>query len=276
MYSKLQLSITNLNLILKSLVQWIKLIFYKICYYILVPIFFIFFGIGALILGYIITPIWAIFPPYKLEKKYKAQYLIHMIFRFMLYMMQLLGLIKIKFNNFTQLEQDEGCLILANHPSLLDYVAIISQLPRCENIVKASLWHNFIVKKIITQADYIPHLQTTDMWHEIKTRLLAGNNLLMFPEGTRTIPGEKINIKRGAAQIALRANVSIRIIHINCTPPALTKQRKWYVPPSFKPELILTVGEKIDPQIFLQDNELPSIAARKLTKYILCQLEGKK
>ena len=51
----------------------------------------------------------------------------------------------------------------------------------------------------------------------------------MFPEGTRTpadAPSRKI--RRGAAQIALHANVPIQPIRIDCDPPVLAKGQPWH------------------------------------------------
>lgn len=54
-------------------------------------------------------------------------------------------------------------------------------------------------------------------------------SLLIFPEGTRTAKGEKLNeFQRGAANIALRVGVPIRPVLISCTPSTLTKNEKWY------------------------------------------------
>lgn len=56
---------------------------------------------------------------------------------------------------------------------------------------------------------------------------------MIFPEGTRTAKGQTLNdFQRGAANIALRANVPIRPIIIRCTPSTLTKNEKWYHIPS--------------------------------------------
>ena len=58
-------------------------------------------------------------------------------------------------------------------------------------------------------------------------------SLLIFPEGARTAKGELLNeFQRGAANIAIRANVPIRPVLITCTPSTLTKNEKWYHVPS--------------------------------------------
>ncbi len=49
--------------------------------------------------------------------------------------------------------------------------------------------------------------------------------LLIFPEGTRTTPGIKPKLQRGAAQIAVRTERDLRVVHITVTPSFLTKRK---------------------------------------------------
>ena len=46
-------------------------------------------------------------------------------------------------------------LIVANHPSLLDYVILAAELPVCDCIVKRALWHNVFLGGVVRAADYI-------------------------------------------------------------------------------------------------------------------------
>lgn len=233
---------------------------------------FICFGFGGLILGDIVIPLLPYFVCPKMSKKHQAQYAIHCMFHFMIFMLQILGFMRFKFIDFAQVQADKGCLIIANHPTLLDYVAIISRLPTCDNIVKEALWHNVFVKRVIARAGYIPNLQSSETFTAIKQTLQAGNNLLMFPEGTRTDFTQPFLLKRGAAQIALRAQVPIRLIHVECEPLVLGKNFKWLQLPKKIVRYKFTVGEKIDPNVFLEKYKLPSIAARQLTRYLQSQL----
>ncbi|WP_440617528.1 lysophospholipid acyltransferase family protein [Cysteiniphilum sp. 6C5] len=239
---------------------------------------FLLFSLGGLLLGYIIIPMVLIIAKIirlKQQKKYIAQYCIYLTFRFFTATMSGLGLIRFDFIGFEKLKKDKGTLIIANHPTLIDYVSIVSKLPFCDNIVKAQLWHNRFIRRVISTAGYIPNIDPEQTFSDIKATLHAGNNLLMFPEGTRSIPNMPIQLKRGAAQIAIRANAPIRIIHLSCTPSTLAKNDKWYKIPTTKPIFTLTVKDLIDTQTILNEcNQLPSVAARRLTKILQQQLQG--
>ncbi len=211
----------------------------------------------------------------KKSTKKVIQRLIHYAFRTFIFLLSGFGLMSFRFIGIDKLKQDKGCLFIANHPTLIDYVAIVSKLPTCDNIVKNSLWQNKYVRNVISSAGYIPNIDPEQTFDAIKSTLQKGNNLLMFPEGTRTVPGQPISLKRGAAQIAIRANAPIRIIHLSCQPNTLAKNEKWYKIAPVKPRFTLKVGQLIDPNTILQETGLPSIAARKLTRVLQKQLEKK-
>lgn len=230
-----------------------------------IALLFVLFSIGSLLLSYIIVPLMYLLSGKKQSLKYHAQYGIHLMFRFIIFAMQALGLIKITFKGFDKLPLNQNCLIIANHPTLIDYVAIISKLPCCNNIVKETLWHNPFLKRIITLADYIPNLDASTTFLAVQNALLQNTPLLMFPEGTRSTPGQPIILKRGAAQIAVRVGVPIHLIHIQCTPPILTKDKKWYKLPKEIPHLTLSVGNCLMPPYADLATTPPSLAARRLT-----------
>lgn len=236
-------------------------------------LFFICFGLGALLLGYVLMPLQQCFSRDKSNEPYETQYAVYLMFRFMIFMLKSMGVVSFKFNGFEQLKNDKGCLILANHPTLIDYIAIVSHMPRCNNIIKKSLWRNIFVNRVIDKAAYIPNTQSFKTLAAINKTLKSGDNILMFPEGTRTILNQPLVLKRGAAQIAVRVKAPIRFIHITCVPPILTKQDKWYKIPSTKPHFTLTVGTRIEPEDFFKTTKNPSIAIRQLTQYLQNKLE---
>ena len=53
----------------------------------------------------------------------------------------------------------------------------------------------------------------------------GGGNLIVFPEGTRTPADGSISLKRGAANIAVRAPCDITPVLVRCAPPMLIKER---------------------------------------------------
>lgn len=220
---------------------------------------FIFFSTGAIFLVCIIIPVVG---------KRHAQPVISVAFRFFVFAMQRLGVARFEFSGIEKLQSDRGCIIVSNHPTLIDYVIIISKLKRCNTIVKEALWNNLFFKKLLQTAGYIPNKKFTEIFPLVEASLHAGDNLLIFPEGTRTTPNHPIKLQRGAAQIAIRTGAPIRVIKITCVPSTLTKGERWYNIPKQRPLFTLEVGERIDSRKFLRDTGAPSLAARYLTGHL--------
>ena len=122
--------------------------------------------------------------------------------------------------------------VIANHPSLLDYVILASVMNETDCLVKSALLRNPFVSGVIRAADYLINSEAETLLRASQQRLAQGDTLLIFPEGTRTRVGEAITLQRGAANIAVRCNSSLRVVVIHCSERMLDKQSRWYnVPP---------------------------------------------
>ena len=118
-------------------------------------------------------------------------------------------------------------------------------------------------------AGYIPNLATEETPKLILQCLKDKENIIIFPEGTRSIPGKPLKLQRGAANLAIRAPAEIRLIRLNVTKSGLTKQDRWLSIPQKRVQYSVAVGERIHPLRFLEEaNEIPSLAARRLTAYL--------
>ncbi|OCG18203.1 lysophospholipid acyltransferase family protein [Gilliamella sp. WF3-4] len=202
----------------------------------------------------------------KYQRSIIAQRSICLSFKAFVWIMKSLGVIHYQFDGLEKLKQDKSCLIVANHPSLLDVVLLVSVMPRCDCIVKGELLNNIFISRIIKTAGYILNAESEKILPQCKQILANEGRILIFPEGTRSVPNKPIKLQRGAANIALRCQVDIRIVHIKCTPPCLIKQQKWYNIPAKKACFNITIGEKISITDFASPNT--TVAARKLTRYL--------
>jgi len=232
------------------------------------------FGVGGLILGYVILPFITLIAKNPRSKNLKAQSAISRTFRLFTFAMEALGVVNFKFRGIEKLSEDKGCLIVSNHPTLIDIVVLISKMKHCNIIVKEKLWSNPFMKRVIETAGYIPNSGREDLAARITSTLKNRDNLFIFPEGTRSTPNQPLKLQRGAAQIAIRTPAPIRLVKINCSFSCLTKQDKWYHIPPQRPDFVVEVGECIDPRSFLEKAQIPSLAARHLTQYLKNELEG--
>ncbi|STR49862.1 1-acyl-sn-glycerol-3-phosphate acyltransferase [Klebsiella oxytoca] len=166
-------------------------------------------------------------------------------------------------------------MIVANHPSLIDYVMLASVMPETDCLVKSTLLKNPFLSGVIRAADYLINDQADALLPASRQRLQQGDTILIFPEGTRTLPGEKMTLQRGAANIAVRCGSDLRVVVIRCTEHMLGKQSKWYDAPRTKPFFTIAVGERLQINHFYDANiQEPALAARQLNRHILLKLQS--
>ncbi|MFT6984712.1 MAG: 1-acyl-sn-glycerol-3-phosphate acyltransferase [Psychromonas sp.] len=229
---------------------------------------FLLFGIGGLALTFIVFPLLTFSLKNDKSRETKVQKIIQRSFYLFCETMRITGVIDYKFVGAEKLKKDKNCLIVANHPSLIDYVLITSRLGQCDCLVKEAIWHNPFMRGVVKSAGYIPNKDPESLLEECSSRLDSGNVLLIFPEGTRTTPGKKSSLQRGAAQIAIKTETDLRVVHITVTPSFLTKEKKWYQVPDSLPFFHIEVKEKIAVEPFMDKNRSASIAVRKLNKHL--------
>jgi len=160
---------------------------------------------------------------------------------------------------------------------LLDVVILMSLVPRAQCIVKAELWRSRYLGGVMRWAGYIRNdLEPEALLGACKQAMADGKSLIIFPEGTRSRPGEALQFRRGFANIALLAEAEIQLVTIDCRPIMLCKGDPWWKIPPQKSRFRVTVGERLDAANAL-GYQYRSLAARHLVRrlqtYFTEQLE---
>ncbi|WP_308364456.1 MULTISPECIES: lysophospholipid acyltransferase family protein [unclassified Microbulbifer] len=224
------------------------------------------FGLGGLVLGLLV------FPPLKLIYRdsevcrRRARLLVHHAFRAFIGFMHITGIYTYRFCDEARLRQP-GQLVLANHPSLIDVVFLISRIPNTNCIVKASLFRNPFMRWVVSTAGYIPNDDPEKIIQLAAESLACGESVVLFPEGTRSVPGRGLRLQRGAAYMALRARVAPTLVTIRCNPPMLMKNVPWYSIPLSRPHFQFEVATG-DSVLELQGIQETPLAARKITRQL--------
>jgi 1-acyl-sn-glycerol-3-phosphate acyltransferase len=201
---------------------------------------FLTFICGGLVLSLTALPLILLSSLTPVQREQRVLKLIHYAFRFFIRYMQVLNPIaSFRVHGLEQISATNGALFIANHPTLIDVVAIISCLPACQCIVKKSLLQNFWFGGLLRAAGYVANDHAAQLIDDCARRLHARYSLLIFPEGTRS-PAEGLHpFTRGAAQIALRTGAPIIPVVITCEPPTLLKGQPWYAVPTHPINLTL-------------------------------------
>jgi 1-acyl-sn-glycerol-3-phosphate acyltransferase len=221
------------------------------------------FGLGGMFLSATLFPLAALTSPDAQTTKRRVQRLMSASWRLFVWFMKLMGILTWEVHGREKLQQ-RGQLIVANHPSLLDVVFLISLIPEIDCVVKRAIFTNRFLRKPATWAGYIAERSAEELIGDCSATIRAGHSLLIFPEGTRTVPGQPISMRRGAAQMALAARCPLRPVTLSVSPPTLIKGQPWYHVPPRRFRMRIDVGEPIaiEPYLALE----PSLAARHLTR----------
>lgn len=178
----------------------------------------------------LIAGLFLLLPVSAARRKRFSLGLVHHSLRFFLrFMMALRLMARFEMNGREHLDTaDKPTLFIANHPTLIDIVAIMATIPKCNCIIKSSLFNNPFYGFFIRRAGLVPNDCGPDLLDRVGTELAEGTSLVVFPEGTRSPEGGLHPFKRGAAQIAVRHGVTIVPIRVQCEPSTLRKGQPWY------------------------------------------------
>ncbi len=147
---------------------------------------------------------------------------------------------------------DGPCVLVANHPTLMDTSAILSTMGNLATAVKPAVFRAFWARPLLEQAAHFEGAGTSPwrlrgMLDDALDRLGRGYRVLMFPEGTRSPPGGMHPFGRTAFEVAVRANVPVVPLVVECEPRWLSKEHSLLKPPSSVPRMKLRALPAVHP-----------------------------
>ncbi len=222
------------------------------------------FGIGGVLLSLTLFPALRLASRDRAVARRRINRALRAVMALFIWFMKRLGLMTYTLHGLERLAAP-GRLIVANHPTLIDVVFMLSLIPAAGVVVKQALWRNPALRWPVAWAGYIPNSDGPALIEDCGRVLRGGRSLLVFPEGTRSVPGEPLALKRGAAQIALASHADILPVTIVCDTPFLTKDSVWYRVPVRRPHYTILVGEPIAASEYAESGVPHATAARRLT-----------
>ena len=210
---------------------------------------FLAFGVGGLVLRLGVFPFLRLVGDRR-RRRDRARRWVQRAFAGHVWLMHRLGVLTYEIHGRERLQR-RGLLVLANHPTLIDVVFLISLLPDADCVVKVAVARNPFMRGPVRAAGYIANDEGAGLVEDCIAAVRDGGNLVIFPEGTRTQPGQPLRLQRGAANIAIRGGLDITPVRITCTPPTLGKGQKWYRVPSRRFHMKIEVGEDLPIAPFL-------------------------
>lgn len=230
------------------------------------------FGLGGLTLGLVLFPAIHLVASRREAAERRCQYCVHLAFRFFIWMMKSLGVLSYEISGREKLDRPDANLIVANHPSLIDIIFIVSMLPEALCVVKKAAWSNPFMAGIMWATGYIPNDDADSLLSNCVRCLEEGKKLVVFPEGTRSVPGQPMKLKRGAASIIVRGEQAFLPIRIACHPTTLTKAEKWHQIPETKVHFRLEIDDLVEVPPDLVEGERLSKANRRVNRLLQAAL----
>ncbi|PTY00699.1 lysophospholipid acyltransferase family protein [Opitutus sp. ER46] len=125
-----------------------------------------------------------------------------------------------------------GLVVVGNHPGLMDITYLLARIPRAICLFKPSIRRNPVFGCCALRAGYVPSQAGVDTIRAASAAVAAGSTLVLFPEGTRTPPGQVLGpLRPGFAAIAQRAGTAIQLVRIRCNSNVLAKGWScWEIP----------------------------------------------
>ena len=200
-----------------------------------------FFGLVGLILSVFVFPFLYLTNREPDVRQHAARKLIAQAFSAFMWGGCRMGVFSVHVTGMEHKDPEGAQLILANHPTLIDVVLLLSLLPQVDCVIKDAVKTNVFMRSTVTAANYISNAEPEWLLSSCVTRLESGSSLLLFPEGTRTTPGQELHFKLGAAEVAIRTNAQILPIVIDCTPPFLARGEPWYSIPLTRPHFAVSI-----------------------------------
>ncbi len=156
-----------------------------------------------------------------------CQHLIHLGVGTWAGIMEKAGIYHVDFDPaaITALREMRGTVIAPNHPCLLDATLFLARLPRLTCLMKRSILDNPFMGASSKLAGYLRNDHGAEFIRQGRDALRAGENLLIFPEGTRTVQAPVNPFKKGFALIATLAEAPVQTVFIEM--PVLFLGKRW-------------------------------------------------
>lgn len=168
-------------------------------------------------------------------------------FRGYLFILTLLCASRFDLSELDRLRDQGPLIVVANHPSLLDAVMIVSRLPNAVCVMKASLLDNVLFGAAARLARYIRNNAPLEMILGAREELQQGAQLVIFPEGTRTTHFPIDAFQKAVGLISRRSGVPVQTLLIECSTPYLGKAWPLLRPPVLPLSCRIRLGRRFPP-----------------------------
>jgi len=212
-----------------------------------------------------------------IEKRQEALFQSHKHVNSYLNSLSKLGLISFK---FIGKPIEEPALVVANHPSLIDFIVLLKDFPNSVCLFKKQTKTNPILSDFVKITGYVEGMDGTREASErivldCCQRLKEGHHVVVFPEGTRST--SNLSVRRFRSTVfyaAIKAKAPIQPVSIYCAPLFLGKKQSWKDFSRKKNVMVIEYLEPIHVKDFLDKELTPQAIAEESRQKILSNLDS--
>jgi 1-acyl-sn-glycerol-3-phosphate acyltransferase len=172
-----------------------------------------------------------------------GQRVLRVLFRIHIWWMRATGMLRLEVRGFEALRDMRGTIIVSNHPALLDVEFLVGNLPPTACVMRADLLRNPFLGGCALAAGYVTNDSGPGFVRQGIEKVRSGENLLVFPEGTRTLTRPVNRFKNGFALVAARAGAPVRTVVIEYSGRHLTKGVSLFTPTEVPLRFTIRAGE---------------------------------
>ncbi|WP_070108597.1 lysophospholipid acyltransferase family protein [Burkholderia plantarii] len=207
--------------------------------------------------------------PHRDSRRRAVTFVIHHFFRLLVAVLQRAGVMTLEVTGAARLRERRASIIVANHPTWLDVMVLLSLTPKACCVVKRGHWGNPCFWGIVRAAEYVSNADALELVEAGARHLAAGYTMIIFPEGTRSPGANRLHaFSRGFAHMALQSGSPIQPVLIDCDPPVFTKALRWYHVPPRAFRMRINVLDPIDSDRLSGETAATPLAAREIARSV--------
>lgn len=233
-------------------------------------------GFGSLgVLGVLFSlfaiPLLHLLPGGKAALRRRTRALFFIYFRTLVRFLSWAGIFTLTLREMPPRQAMDGMIILSTHPGYLDVVLLLGTVEDLTCVVKPAIWNNPMFGWAVKAAGYIPALDPATVLERGAKALARGEVLVVYPEGTRTLPGSPYRFQRGAAHLAMKSRAPMLPLIVTCEPPLLAKGHRWYQMPEHPCDYQFRALAPLHLPAQVTEDLSEPLAARQLTEWLEAQ-----
>lgn len=174
------------------------------------------YALMAFIVGLIISlPRIYFYSLFEKRQERRSQFIHNLLYKFSRFVIQRVPGTDYKILNPKEETFEKPSLIICNHQSQLDLMAVMSLSPKITILTKDWVWKNPYYGKIIRASEFYPVTDGVDSYLEgMRSMIKRGYSIVVFPEGTRSADGI-LRFHKGAFLLAQELGLDILPVYLH-------------------------------------------------------------